>query len=193
MSTIILDNYDSFTFNLFQLVARLQQGAEPLVFRHDKITVEGLKALKPHHIVISPGPGNPMNHSSVGVCRDVILKLGHQIPILGVCLGHLTMIEALGGTIEPSPAPRHGKTSPIFHQEEGIFQNLPNPVEAMRYHSLIGSEELFPQQLQITARTTDGLIMGLQHRHHPMHGVQFHPESIGTPLGWQLVENFLAL
>jgi len=192
LSTIILDNYDSFTFNLYQLVARLQQGTEPLVFRHDEITLADLKALKPRHIVISPGPGNPTNHSSVGICRDVIRELGHQIPILGVCLGHLAMIEALGGTIELSPEPRHGKTSPIFHQEEGIFQNLPNPMEAMRYHSLIGSEELLPEQLQITARTADGLIMGLQHRSYPMHGVQFHPESIGTPLGWQLVENFLA-
>ena len=191
MSTVILDNYDSFTFNLFQLVAQLQDGAEPSVFRHDAITVAELEALGPSHIIISPGPGNPANHSSVGVCRDVILNLGAKIPILGVCLGHLAMIEACGGTIECSPEPRHGKTSPIFHQEDGIFNSLPNPFEAMRYHSLIGSEDDFPEQLQITARTSNGLIMGLQHRVWPIFGVQFHPESIGTPLGGQLVGNFL--
>lgn len=191
MSTVILDNYDSFTYNLFQLVAQLQNGAEPQVFRHDAVTVAQLEELQPRHIIISPGPGNPTNHSSIGVCRDVILNLGAKIPILGVCLGHLAMIEALGGTIETSPQPRHGKTSPIFHEEKGIFNQLPNPFEAMRYHSLIGSENGFPEQLQVTARTSNGLIMGLQHRVWPLFGVQFHPESIGTPLGGQLVGNFL--
>lgn len=191
MSTIILDNYDSFTFNLYQLVAQLQQGSEPLVFRNDEITVAQLRALNPTHIIISPGPGNPVDHSCVGVCRDAILELGDCIPILGVCLGHLAIIEALGGTIEPSPEPRHGKTSPILHNQEGIFSHLPNPLEAMRYHSLIGSEDHFPAELKITARTTDGLVMALQHRQKPLFGVQFHPESIGTPLGWQLVKSFL--
>lgn len=191
MSTVILDNYDSFTFNLYQLVGRLQNGTRPLVFRNDDITVHELIALQPRHIILSPGPGNPTNHSSVGVCRDVILELGANIPILGVCLGHLAMIEALGGQIELSPEPRHGKTSPISHQSEGVFTNLPTPLEAMRYHSLTGSENYLPKELEITARSADGLIMGLQHRIWPMHGVQFHPESIGTPLGWQLLENFL--
>ena len=191
MSTVILDNYDSFTFNLFQLVAQLQGGAEPRVFRHDAITVAELEALRPRHIIISPGPGNPANHSSVGVCRDVILNIEAPIPVLGVCLGHLAMIEALGGRIECSPEPRHGKTSPIFHAENGIFNHLPSPFEAMRYHSLIGSEDGFPEQLLVTARTSNGLIMGLRHRVWPVFGVQFHPESIGTPLGGQLVSNFL--
>ncbi len=191
MSTVILDNYDSFTFNLFQLVAQLQDGEEPLVFRNDKITVAELKILNPKHIIISPGPGNPRNHSSIGVCRSVILELGANTPILGVCLGHLAIIEAHGGTIERADQPRHGKTSPIFHQGHGIFTNLPNPLEAMRYHSLIGSKNGFPSELQVTAHTSDALIMGLQHRSRPLHGVQFHPESIGTPFGRQLVGNFL--
>ena len=191
MSTIILDNYDSFTYNLFQLVAGLQNGIRPLVFRNDEITLHRLKSLEPEHIIISPGPGNPVNHASVGICREVILEMGARTPILGVCLGHLAMIEALGGQIEPSPQPRHGKTSPIFHKEEGIFKQLPNPMEAMRYHSLIGTDDGFPGELQVTARTSDGLIMGLQHVSWPLHGVQFHPESIGTPVGRQLLDNFL--
>lgn len=193
MTTVILDNYDSFTFNLYQLVAQLQKGDEPLVFRNDKITMVELEALKPGHIIISPGPGNPTNVSSVGICREVILELGSEIPILGVCLGHLAMIEAFGGIIAPSPEPRHGKTSPIFHHGSGVFDDLPSPFEAMRYHSLIGLEDQFPEELQITARTSDGLIMGLQHQTWPLHGLQFHPESIGTPLGGQLLANFLQI
>ncbi len=193
MSTIILDNYDSFTFNLYQLVAGLQDGVEPLVFRNDEINVASLRERHPKHIIISPGPGNPVDHASVGVCRDAILELGDSVPILGVCLGHLAIIEALGGKIDRSPEPRHGKTSSIFHQQEGIFSQLPNPLEAMRYHSLIGSEKHIPEDLQITARTADGLVMGLQHRKKPLYGVQFHPESIGTPLGVQLLGNFLQI
>lgn len=192
MSTVILDNYDSFTFNLYQLVAELQNGFKPLVFRNDKISVAELEELNPRHIIISPGPGNPVNDSCVGICKNVIRTLGPRIPILGVCLGHLAMIEALGGVIAPSPQPRHGKTSPIFHQQDGVFKNIPNPFEAMRYHSLQGLERSFPEELQITARTHDGLIMGLQHKIWPMHGVQFHPESVGTPLGRHLMENFLS-
>jgi len=191
LSTVILDNYDSFTFNLYQLVAQLQGGKKPHVFRNDEITVAELEKLQPKHIIISPGPGNPVNHASLGICRDVILELGAEIPILGVCLGHLAMIEALGGCIERSPEPRHGKTSPVIHDGQGVFKSLPTPMEAMRYHSLIGTENNLPDELKITARTSDGLIMGIQHRKWPMHGVQFHPESIGTPLGMQLVGNFI--
>jgi len=193
MKTIILDNYDSFTFNLFQMVAQLQDGVEPLVFRNDAITVKELRLLEPQHIIISPGPGNPVNHSSIGVCRDVILELGPEIPILGVCLGHLAMIEALGGIIERSPQPRHGKTSPVHHEGIGVFAGLRAPFEAMRYHSLIGLDEGFPASLEVTARTIDGLIMGIRHQNWPMQGVQFHPESVGTPVGRQLVAQFLGL
>jgi anthranilate synthase component II len=193
MKTVILDNYDSFTYNLFQMVAELQNGREPLVFRNDAVTVKELRTLNPGHIIISPGPGNPVNHSSVGVCRDVILQMGEETPILGVCLGHLAMIEALGGVIAPSPEPRHGKTSAIYHQGGGVFKNLPNPFQAMRYHSLIGIDEGLPRDLDVTARTSDGLIMGLMHKSFPMQGVQFHPESIGTPHGLQLLTAFFEI
>ncbi len=191
MKTIILDNYDSFTYNLFQLVGRLQNGVEPLVLRHDAVSVAELRGLEPTHIIISPGPGNPTNHECVGVCRDVILTMGPVTPILGVCLGHLAMIEAMGGTIARSPEPRHGKTSPIYHEGLGIFAGLPNPFEAMRYHSLVGVEDDIPNELEITARTSEGLIMGVRHKQWPLLGVQFHPESIGTPVGELLVGKFL--
>ncbi len=191
MSTVIIDNYDSFTFNLFQLVAELQQGTRPKVFRNDEISLKQLQALKPRHIIISPGPGNPVNHESMGICRDVILEIGPHVPILGVCLGHLAIIEALGGTIEPSLEPRHGKTSPIHHEGKGVFLDLPNPLEAMRYHSLVGAEKNLPGELRISARTPDGQIMALQHVTWPMAGVQFHPESIGTPQGIRILNNFL--
>ncbi len=192
MKTVILDNYDSFTYNLFQLVAQLQNGQEPLVYRHDAISVEELQKIQPEHIIISPGPGNPVNHASMGVCRDVILKMGAKTPLLGVCLGHLAMIEALGGTITLSPQPQHGKTSPIYHENIGVFVGLPNPLEAMRYHSLIAVDEGLPAELKITARTKEGLIMAVKHETWPMQGVQFHPESIGTPLGIDLVRQFLS-
>ncbi len=191
MRTVILDNYDSFTYNLFQMVAELQDGVEPQVFRNDALTVDELRNLKPDHIIISPGPGNPVDEASVGICRQVILELGPEIPILGVCLGHLAMIEALGGLIARSPEPRHGKTSDIYHQGKGIFQGLPSPFPAMRYHSLIGLEKAFPENLVITARNSDGLIMALKHNSWPLAGVQFHPESIGTPQGPQIMANFL--
>ena len=193
MTTLILDNYDSFTYNLFQLVARLQSGAEPVVCRNDALDLQGVRDLHPDHIIISPGPGNPAHGDCLGVGREVILELGPRIPIFGVCLGHLGMIEALGGTIAPSPQPRHGKTSPIFHDGQGVFQGLPCPLEAMRYHSLIGTRENFPEELEITAWTEEGLIMGLKHREWPLEGVQFHPESIGSPLGGNILGRFLGL
>lgn len=191
MKTILLDNYDSFTFNLYQIIAQIQGGREPLVFRNDSLSCSELQELSPDRIIISPGPGNPVNQHSMGVCRQTILELGPTVPILGVCLGHLSIIEALGGTIARSPEPRHGKTSPIYHDQIGIFCDLPNPFEAMRYHSLIGLEKNFPPDLEITARTKEGLIMGLRHRKWPVWGVQFHPESIGTPLGKKILEKFL--
>ncbi len=193
MKTIILDNYDSFTYNLFQLVAGLQGGIEPQVFRNDAVSLADLQALEPSHIIISPGPGNPMKRDCMGVCRDVILALGSDVPILGVCLGHLAIIEALGGMVLPSPEPRHGKTSPIYHDGVGVFSGLPDPLEAMRYHSLVGVDKEFPEELEVTARTAEGLIMGLQHKEWPLQGVQFHPESIGTPLGKTMLEKFLGI
>ncbi|MCP4291227.1 MAG: aminodeoxychorismate/anthranilate synthase component II [bacterium] len=191
MKTVILDNYDSFTYNLFQLVAQIQDGLEPAVVRHDALSVEQLMEMNADRIIISPGPGNPVHRQSMGICREVILRLGPTTPILGVCLGHLGIIEALGGIIERSPEPQHGKTSRIHHSGQGIFENLPTPFEAMRYHSLIGLEKNLPPDLQITARTQKGLIMAVQHKYWPLYGVQFHPESIGTPQGGHLVKHFL--
>lgn len=191
MSTIILDNYDSFTFNLFQQVALLQGGIEPLVFRNDAISLGDLRDLGPERIIISPGPGHPADPSYVGIGPEVILTLGQQIPILGVCLGHLSMIQALGGTVARAPEPRHGKTSPVLHEGGSVFADLPSPFEAMRYHSLVGLRENLPDCLEVTAWTAEGLVMGVHHRQWPLVGVQFHPESIGTPVGTDLVRAFL--
>ena len=191
--TVILDNFDSFTFNLFQQVARLQDGVEPLVFRNDAIGLDDLRDLAPGRIIISPGPGHPARPEYMGIGPAVIREMGPRLPILGVCLGHLAMIQELGGTVEQAPEPRHGKTSPILHQGASIFAGLPSPLEAMRYHSLIGRRENLPDELQVTAWTADGLTMGIRHREWPLTGVQFHPESIGTQLGDGLMANWLAI
>jgi anthranilate synthase component 2 len=191
MKTVILDNYDSFTFNLVQYIGELDE--RPTVFRNDKITVEELDELQPDRIIISPGPGDAADERFFGVCRDVVLKLGGRIPILGVCLGHQGIILAFGGTVIRGSAPVHGKTSYIFHDEQGIFCGLPRAFEAMRYHSLIADPTTLPDCLVVTARTSDDVIMGVQHRELPIYGVQFHPESIGTPDGKQLLRNFLTL
>ena len=188
---VILDNYDSFTYNLYQAVAELCDETEPLVFRNDAITVAELRALAPDRIIISPGPGSPGQREYFGVCRDVILSLGETIPILGVCLGHLGIIEAFGGVIARAPAPRHGKTSFILHDQAGLFGHLPEPLEVMRYHSLIGDRESLPACLAMTAWTDEGLVMGVRHREWPLEGVQFHPESIGTEYGKQILWSFL--
>ena len=190
-TTVILDNYDSFTFNLFQQVAQLQDGVEPLVFRNDAISLQDLRDLGPEHIIISPGPGHPAQPAYVGICREVILQLGSKTPILGVCLGHLSMVEALGGKVVRAPEPRHGKASPIHHAGASVFAGLPSPFPAMRYHSLIGQREGLPDCLEVTAWTVDGLVMGIRHRDWPLVGLQFHPESIGTPAGIDLVAAFL--
>ena len=199
MSIVILDNYDSFTFNLFQMVAGLAAGMDsetgggrlPIVLRNDAVTVEEIRALAPRHILISPGPGSPENPEYFGVCRRVILELGREIPVLGVCLGHLGIAEAFGGRIVRAPEPRHGRSSPIRHAGASLFNNMPDPMEGMRYHSLIADRTTLPDCLQVTAWTDDGLIMGIRHREFPLEGVQFHPESIGTPLGQELVRAFL--
>lgn len=181
----VIDNYDSFTYNLVQLFGEL--GAELQVFRNDAITPEELQFLGPSHIVISPGPGEP---SDAGISKEVIRILGPHIPLLGVCLGHQSIGEVFGGKVIRAPRLMHGKTSPIYHYGEGIFAGIPSPFQATRYHSLIVAEPL-PSQLKSTAFTKEGELMGLQHVSYPIYGVQFHPESILTPGGRQILRNFL--
>jgi anthranilate synthase/aminodeoxychorismate synthase-like glutamine amidotransferase len=190
MKIVLLDNYDSFTFNLYQYLAEL--GGQPMVFRNDRISLAKLRRLGPERLVISPGPGSPEDPAYFGICRQVILQLGPRIPLLGVCLGHQGIIHAFGGRIVRAPTPMHGKTSDIYHNGVGILRGLPAPFEAMRYHSLVGDPESLPACLTATAWTADGVLMAVQHRRWPIYGVQFHPESIGTPAGKQLLRNFLA-
>jgi len=183
----VIDNYDSFTYNLVQLFGEL--GAEIQVFRNDAITPADLLALAPTHIVISPGPGEPKD---AGISKEVIRQLGPTIPLLGVCLGHQSIGEVFGGKVIRAPRLMHGKTSPIYHYGEGIFAGLPSPFQATRYHSLIVADSL-PDQLKPTAFTKENELMGLQHVSYPIYGVQFHPESILTPGGRQLLRNFLEI
>jgi len=183
---VIIDNYDSFTYNLAQYFGEL--GAEVQVFRNDKITPEEVEALQPSHIVISPGPGDP---SDAGISRDLIRQLGPKIPTLGVCLGHQCIGEVFGGKVVRAPQLMHGKTSPIHHKDDPLFTNVPEPFHATRYHSLIVEQESFPDSLTVTARTPEGEVMALRHNEYPIVGVQFHPESIFTPHGKQILKNFL--
>ncbi|MDB4945962.1 MAG: Para-aminobenzoate/anthranilate synthase glutamine amidotransferasecomponent [Labilithrix sp.] len=191
MKTVIIDNYDSFTYNLYQYLGELDE--RPTVFRNDAVTLEEVRRLNPERIVISPGPGNPEDPAYFGVCRQVILELGKTIPTLGVCLGHQGICSAFGGRIVRAPEVMHGKTSPISHDNSDLFTGLPEPFEAMRYHSLVAEPESLPACLKVTARSLDGIIMGVQHTEYPIYGVQFHPESIGTPGGRRLIENFIFL
>jgi anthranilate synthase/aminodeoxychorismate synthase-like glutamine amidotransferase len=184
---VVIDNYDSFTYNLVQYLGEL--GADVRVFRNDAVTVEELNTLDPSHIVISPGPGDP---TQAGVSNEVIFQLGPRLPLLGVCLGHQCIGEVFGGKVTRAPRLMHGKASPIYHNGEGLFVDIPSPFEATRYHSLIVTEPL-PTELQVTAFTSEGELMGLRHRHHPIFGVQFHPESILTAPGKQILRNFLAV
>lgn len=185
---LVIDNYDSFTYNLVQYFGEL--GAEILVKRNDEITIDEIKALKPERICISPGPCTP---NEAGISNDVIRAFGETTPILGVCLGHQCMGHVFGGEVVRAGRLMHGKTSPIIHNGEGVFAGLPNPFEATRYHSLLVRRETFPADLEITAETSEKEIMGLRHRKFPLHGVQFHPESILTPEGKKLLQNFLNL
>ncbi|MEW6505111.1 MAG: aminodeoxychorismate/anthranilate synthase component II [Chloroflexota bacterium] len=184
---LILDNYDSFTYNLAQLFGEL--GEEVRVVRNDQICVEELMDLQPERIVISPGPGGP---ADAGISSEVIRRLGSAIPILGVCLGHQCIGAVFGGRVVRAPRLMHGKTSLIYHNGEGLFAGLPNPFEATRYHSLIVEQPL-PEELAATAFTAEGELMGLQHRTLPIFGVQFHPESILTPCGRSILQNFLKI
>ena len=183
---VVVDNYDSFTYNLVQYLGEL--GAEPIVHRHDAISVQEIEALGPDAILISPGPGRPEN---AGISNAVIEQLGPRIPVFGVCLGHQCIGEVFGGRIERAPAVMHGKTSLVRHIGVGVMAGLANPFEATRYHSLIVDRASLPDVLEVTAETEDGIIMGLRHRQFPIEGVQFHPESILTSVGKELLANFL--
>lgn len=182
---LLIDNYDSFTYNLRQYLGEL--GADVVVYRNDAITIEEIRKLGPEKIIISPGPGKPEN---AGISVELVKELGKDIPVLGVCLGHQAIGVAYGGKVLRAPFPVHGKTSMIHHNGGGIYKGLPNPFEATRYHSLIVEKESLPEELIITSET-DGLIMGLKHVKYPVEGVQFHPESILTKEGKQLLANFL--
>ena len=183
---LIIDNYDSFTYNLVQQLGEI--GAEITVFRNDAIDIAGIRAAAPDAIVLSPGPGRP---EDAGVTCRVIEDLGGEIPILGVCLGHQAIGQVFGGEIVAAPTLMHGKTSQIHHQGTGVFTGLPDPFTATRYHSLVIDPTTVPDVLEVTATTADGVIMGVAHRSLNIHGVQFHPESILSPLGPQLLATFL--
>jgi anthranilate synthase/aminodeoxychorismate synthase-like glutamine amidotransferase len=183
---LLIDNYDSFTYNLYQYLSEL--GAEVEVRRNDKVTLDEIEAMQPAQIVVSPGPCTP---NEAGLSCKIIETFGPRIPLLGVCLGHQAIGQVFGGRVIRAPEPMHGKTSLMYHQEQGVFQGLSAPFEANRYHSLIVERSTLPDELEITASTADGLIMGLRHRRYPVEGVQFHPESIMTPAGKHLLRNFL--
>ncbi len=185
---LVIDNYDSFTYNLVQYFGQL--GVEQKVFRNDQITVEEALALNPDRVMISPGPCSP---AEAGVSCDMIRAFAGKKPLLGVCLGHQAIGHVYGGRVLRAPNLMHGKTSPVFHNNTDLFQGLPNPFNAARYHSLIVERETFPTCLEVTAWTEDGLVMGLRHRDLPIWGVQFHPESYATPNGLALLANFLRL
>ena len=183
---LMIDNYDSFTYNLVQYFGELGETVE--VFRNDEITLERVKALNAQRIVISPGPCTP---NEAGVSLSLLKEYGGQIPTLGVCLGHQSIGQAFGGKIVHAKQIMHGKTSPIYHHDIGVFRGLPNPFTATRYHSLVIERESLPDSLEITAWTEDGEIMGVRHKTLPIEGVQFHPESILSEQGHQLLKNFL--
>ncbi len=183
---LVIDNYDSFTYNLVQYLGEL--GVDPIVHRHDALTLGQIDELDPDGVVISPGPGTP---DDAGLSMDVIRTFAGRRPVLGVCLGHQCIGQVFGGRIVRSPQVMHGKTSLIRHDGRGVFTNLPDPLEATRYHSLVVDRDSVPDELEITAETDDGTIMGLRHREHAIEGVQFHPESILTASGHDLLRNFL--
>ena len=217
MKVYMIDNYDSFTYNLYQFIgevleSEVQQGNlesfEIIVKRNDEVTLDQVAAEQPDRIIISPGPGSPDDPAYFGVCADVIKELGKTTPLLGVCLGMQGIVHCFGGKVVKAPLPMHGKISPINHNQEGVFANTPNQLEVMRYHSLIAEAETLPECLEVTAavgnltadKFSDRLqlkaggafeIMGVKHRDYPIHGIQFHPESFATEGGKELVKNFL--
>ena len=185
---LIVDNYDSFTYNLVQYFGEL--GCALMVKRNDAVSLDEISSLRPTHVCISPGPGRP---AQAGLSNDIVREFSARVPLLGVCLGHQCIGEVFGGKIVAAPRLLHGKTSQIQHNGGGVFANLPNPFTATRYHSLIVSPDSVPDCLEVTAHTSKGEIMGLRHRDFPVHGVQFHPESILTAEGKKLLANFVAL
>jgi len=185
-SVLLVDNYDSFTYNLYQYLGEL--GAEVRVVRNDELSAEAAVALSPDRIVISPGPGTP---DQAGITLDLIRRAAGRIPVLGVCLGHQALGQAFGGEVRRAPKLMHGKTSQIHHDGRSVFARLPDPFTATRYHSLVVERDSVPESLEISAWTDDGIVMGLRHREYPLEGVQFHPESILTTVGKDLLRNFL--
>jgi len=185
-SVLLVDNYDSFTYNLYQYLGEL--GAEVRVVRNDELSAEAAIALATDRIVISPGPGTP---DQAGITLDLIRRAAGRIPVLGVCLGHQALGQAFGGDVRRAPKLMHGKTSQIHHDGKGLFAGVPDPFTATRYHSLVVERSSVPESLEITAWTDDGIVMGLRHREHALEGVQFHPESILTTVGKDLLRNFL--
>ena len=183
---LIIDNYDSFTYNLVQYFGTLDPNLE--IHRNDKISLDKIKNMNPDRIVISPGPGRP---EDAGLSIDVVKEFGASIPIFGICMGHQAITVAFGGRVERANEIVHGKTSIITHSGSAIFKGIPETFEATRYHSLVAMEDSFPEELKVTAKTGNGLIMGLEHKKHPVFGVQFHPESIVTEYGMDMVKNFL--
>jgi anthranilate synthase component 2 len=186
LKVLLLDNYDSFTYNLYQYLGEL--GAETSVVRNDALAVEDVLRSGCDRVVISPGPGTP---DEAGISLELVRACAGRVPLLGVCLGHQTLGQAFGGRIVRAPRPMHGKTSEIRHDGRGVFAGLPCPFTATRYHSLVVERDSVPEALEVSAWTDDGLVMGLRHRRHPLHGVQFHPESIFTAAGKELLRRFL--
>jgi anthranilate synthase component II len=185
---LVIDNYDSFVYNLVQYLGEL--GADPIVHRHDAVALDELRALEPDAVLVSPGPGRP---EDAGVSNDAIREFGGAgVPVLGVCLGHQCIGQIHGGDVVRAPHVMHGKTSSITHDGRGVFRDLPSPLVATRYHSLVVARDSVPEVLEVSAESEDGLVMGLRHRELPIEGVQFHPESILTESGHALLENFLA-
>ena len=185
---VVIDNYDSFVYNLVQYLGEL--GAEPIVHRHDALTLDGFRGLEPDAVLVSPGPGRP---EDAGISNEAIRAFGeHGVPVLGVCLGHQCVGQVYGGRVERAPLVMHGKTSEITHDGRGVFVGVPSPFTATRYHSLVVARDSVPDVLEVTAESEDGLVMGLRHRELPIEGVQFHPESILTESGHDLLRNFLA-
>ncbi|GBC74122.1 Aminodeoxychorismate synthase component 2 [archaeon HR05] len=198
MRIIIIDNYDSFTYNLAQQIGSMANvmniGIEPLVFRNDKITLGEILMLDPDAIIISPGPGHPANRRDFGVSADVILNMYDKLPILGVCLGHQGIVHLFGGKVVRAKTPRHGKTSMISHNSKDLFQSIDNPFKATRYHSLVADPSTIPPSLEVTAYALDdGEVMGVRHKEHMLFGVQFHPESILTKSGDIIMINFISM
>ncbi len=183
---LLIDNYDSFTYNLYQYLCEL--GGDVQVVRNDKISIEEIEDMAPDGIVVSPGPCTP---KEAGISGEVVKRFGEKLPVLGVCLGHQTIGYAYGGVVERAPEIMHGKTSMVHHDGKGLYEGLPNPFEAIRYHSLMVNPDTLPDFLEVTSRTEDGIVMGVRHKSLPVEGVQFHPESIMTKVGHDLLRNYL--